>query len=104
MNPKKHWALCIAAGMLAACKTIPVVDTAPPPPVPIRCADVVKERCQTQPPLWQPDDANSPDAWRLIYPQVVSPMAREIRDCDAKVAEFHRCLDEAQAKGLIRWR
>lgn len=99
-------ALFIAATvMLTACgKTIPVVDTTPPPPVPIKCLDIVKERCQTQPPLWQPPDANSPEAWKLLLPQVNAPMAREIRDCDAKVAEFHRCLDEAQAKGVLIWR
>jgi hypothetical protein len=98
--------LAIAAALLlSACgKTVPVVDTTPPPPVPIKCLDIVKDRCQTQPPLWQPPDASSPEAWKLLLPQVSAPMAREIRDCDAKVAEFHRCLDEAQDKGLIRWR
>jgi hypothetical protein len=94
-----------AALLLAACgKTIPVVDTAPPPPVPIECADFAKVRCQTQPPLWQPPDVNSPDAWKLLFPQVAAPLARELRDCDARVAELHACLDEAQRKKLIRWR
>lgn len=103
--PLKRSPLLLAAVlMLPACKTIPVPDDTPPPPVRLSCADIAKQRCQTQPPLWQPPEADSPDAWKLLLPQVVSPMAREIRDCDARLAELQACLDEAADRKLLIWR
>ena len=94
-----------SAALLSACgRTVPVVDTQPPPPVQITCAPQAKERCQTQPPRWSPPDPNSPDAWKLVLPQVVLPMARELNDCDLRVAAAQACLDEAQSKGVLIWR
>lgn len=98
-------ALLIAAVLLLpACRTIPVPQAEPPPPVQVTCAPQAKERCQTQPPLWQPPDPRSPDAWKLVLPQVLLPVVRELNACDLRVAAAQACLDEAQAKGVLIWR
>lgn len=99
------WCAMFALGvMLAGCGTVPVVDPEPPPPVQVTCAPQAKERCQTTSPRWEPDDPNSPEAWKLILPQVLLPIERELYECDLRVAAAQACLDEVQAKGLIIWR
>lgn len=80
----------------------PVPD--PLPPVAIRCAPMAYEACQTQPPRWDPPDAESPEAWKLLVPQVLQPMARELRDCDARLRAVQACLDEAQRQRVLVWR
>lgn len=99
------WVAMFALGMLlAGCGTVPVMDPTPPPPVQLTCAPQAKERCQTTSPRWEPGDANSPEAWKLILPQVVLPLERELSDCDRRVEAAQACLDAAQDKGILIWR
>ena len=95
-----------AALLLAACagKRPPEIPPAESKPLPVACPPAALERCQTDIPRWEPPDPNSPEAWKLILPQVVLPLGEELVACDGRVAALRACLDNLQAEGVIIWR
>ncbi len=99
-------ALPIAAVLLAsgcAHRPPPAIPQAAEP-VQVRCAPPAYGRCVTAVPRWEPADPASPDAWKLLLPQVVLPMGRELIECDQRVAALQACLDSLQRENVIDWR
>lgn len=90
----------LALLLLAGCATKPVLPEDPPVPA-LRCADACFEACDTKVPLWRPPNPMSPTAWDTIRPQVVDPMAVELKRCELRRQACRACIDAAVESGAV---
>lgn len=90
----------LALLLLAGCASTPVAPEDPPVPA-IRCADACSETCNTLVPKWNPPNPASPKAWDTIRPQVVDPMAAELKRCELRRQSCNACIDAAVESGAV---
>lgn len=95
-------AVAALALLASACASKP--EQIPPavydPPL-LVCASRCWQPCDTSVPRWAPANPASPEAWDLIRPQVVDPLAAKLLVCEEHRASCVECMAEAERQGII---
>lgn len=77
---------------------VPVV----PEPLPYTCAGACQLPCSYDSIAWAPTDPDSPEAFRDLIVQVVSPLREAVWVCEARRLDCLKCLDDLKKAGVIQ--
>jgi hypothetical protein len=92
--------VALFALLLAGCATAPIPPERVTPSM--KCADECRQACLVTVPAWMPPNPEDAEAWSFIRPQVVDPMASELRRCEGRRASCVACIDAAIKAGVVK--